>query len=209
VSSSAGSPRPAPLGWLVGWSRSKREAFCELDDPSLQERVWREQLDTTRFRAATAILLSPLLLRGGYAGAFVRALPRRFDTVLRNRLERGFARHPNRHNPYSRLLLLGAPPAIPENGSRSLDVVCADAADFLERASPGSFDGYSFSNVLDGADSGYGSRLLRAATRAAVPGAVLILRSVAEPTRAEEGYWAERDRSLLWGSVRVERLGAA
>jgi hypothetical protein len=44
---------------------------------------------------------------------------------------------------------------------------------------------------------------------AAAPGAVLILRSIAEPTESEDKQWAERDRSLIWGSVRVERLGAS
>ena len=201
--------RARALGSVVGWSKGRRAAFCDLDDTTLQTRVWWEQLNTTRFRAATAMLLSPLVLRRAYAREFVREVPRRFDVVLRDRLARGFARHPNRGNPYARQLLLGIPPQIPRSGSGSVDVVYADAAEYLERAAPGSFDGFSLSNALDGADSAYGSRLLRAARLAAAPGAVLILRSIAEPTESEDKQWAERDRSLIWGSVRVERLGAS
>jgi Acetamidase/Formamidase family len=123
--------RARAFGWIVGWSRSRREAFCDLADTMLQARLWRQQLDTTRFRAATALLLSPLVLRRAYARDFVRAVHRRFDLVLRHRLERGFARHPNRDNPYARLLLLGAPPRIAPSGGGSVDVVWADAADHL------------------------------------------------------------------------------
>lgn len=200
--------RARALGWLVGWSRSEREAFCDLDEPTLQARLWRKQLDTTRLRAASALVLSPLVLRRVYAREFVRTLPRRFGLVLRHRLERGFARHPNRDNPYARLLLLGTPPEIAPTNGGSVDVVCADAAEYLERSSRESFDGFSLSNVLDGASSAYGSRLLQAVERAAAPGAVLLWRSIAEPARPEDERWAERDRSLIWGSVRVERLGA-
>src|SRR6266536_3260370 len=169
-----------------------------------QMRVWRQQLNTTRFRAVTAFLLSPLVLRRAYARELVCAVPRHFDLVLRHRLERGFARHPNRDNPYARPLLLGTPPRIAPTNGGSVDVICADAAEYLERASPGSFDGFSLSNVFDGASAAYRSRLLRGVERAAAPG----WRSIAEPIETEDEQWAARDRSLIWGSVRVERLGA-
>jgi S-adenosylmethionine:diacylglycerol 3-amino-3-carboxypropyl transferase len=198
--------RARRLGGLVGWSRSRREAFCDLDDPAQQARMWREQLDSARLRAATAVLLSVPVLRRTYAREFVSVVPNRFGGALRRRLERGFARHPNRQNPYARLLLLGNALQLAAADRHSVDVVCADAADHLERAARQSYDGFSLSNVLDGASAAYGSRLLRAVERAAAPGAVLILRSIAEPTRVEDARWAERDRSLIWGSVRVKRL---
>jgi len=200
--------RARALGWLVGWSRSTREAFCDLGDTTQQTRVWRQQLNTTRFRAVTAFLLSPLVLRRAYGRELVRAVPRRFDLVLRHRLARGFARHPNRANPYARLLLLGTPPRIAPSNSGSVDVICADAAEYLEGASPDSFDGFSLSNVFDGASAAYRSRLLRAVERAAAPGAVLVWRSIADPIQPEDEQWAARDRSLIWGSLRVERLEA-
>jgi hypothetical protein len=131
--------------------------------------VWRQQLNTTRFRAVTALLFSPLVLRRAYARELVRAVPSRFDIVLRHRLERGFARHANRDNPYARLLLLGTPPLTAPTNSGSVDVVCADAADYLESASPESFDGFTLSNVFDGASGAYRSRLLRAVERAVAP----------------------------------------
>jgi S-adenosylmethionine:diacylglycerol 3-amino-3-carboxypropyl transferase len=88
-----------------------------------------------------------------------------------------------------------------------VNVACADAADYLERCAPASFDGFALSNVLDGTSSAYGSRLLRAVERAAAPGAAVISRSIAEPLRIEDAQWAERDRSLIWGSIRVQRVG--
>jgi SAM-dependent methyltransferase len=199
--------RARALGWLVGWSPSRCEAFCALDDTETQLRLWRKQLDTARFRAAAAVVLSPLVLRRAYAREFTRALPRRFDLVVRRRLERGFSRHANADNPYARLLLLGLPPQAARSTDGCVDVVCADAADYIEASAPGSFDGFSLSNVLDGASAAYGSRLLQAAKRAAAPGAVLVLRSIAEPCHRDDERWALRDRSLIWGSVQVERLG--
>jgi hypothetical protein len=201
--------RARTLGWLVGWSRRRLEAFCDLDDTTQQARMWREQLDTARVRAATALVLSPYLLRRAYGPEFVSAVPGRFGRVLRRRLGRGFAGHANRRNPYARLLLLGIPPEISvaaRNGG-SVNVACADAADYLERCAPASFDGFALSNVLDGTSSAYGSRLLRAVERAAAPGAAVISRSIAEPLRIEDAQWAERDRSLIWGSIRVQRVG--
>ena len=82
----------------------------------------------------------------------------------------------------------------------------ADAIDFLEACAPGSFDGITLSNILDGADSEYSARLFDAVRRAASPGAVVILRSFREPTDDEGARWAARDRALFWGSIRVERL---
>lgn len=198
--------RARAAGWVVGWSRRTREAFCDLDDTEKQARLWREALDNVRFRAATAFTLSPLVLRRVYAREFTSALPRRFNVALRRRLERGFGRHPNRDNPYARLLLLGVPPTAAPISNASVDVVHADAAQYLERCSPASFDGFSLSNALDGASAGYGARLMRAVKRAGTPHAVIVLRSIAEPTRPDDGRWARRDRSLIWGSVRVERL---
>ncbi len=97
-------------------------------------------------------------------------------------MERCFARHSNRGNPYARALLLGelvdAP--IPPEAQR-IRLVHADAATFLEQEPAGCFDGFSLSNILDGASDDYRRRLLAAVHRAAAPGAVAVIRSVAEP----------------------------
>jgi hypothetical protein len=42
---------------------------------------------------------------------------------------------------------------------------------------------------------------------AAVPGAVLVSRSFAEPASETKSNWAERDRSFLWGIVNVTSIG--
>jgi S-adenosylmethionine:diacylglycerol 3-amino-3-carboxypropyl transferase len=196
------------LGRLAGWSPAALSEFCALADGQAQADFWREHLDTRRFRAGLALLLNPLSLGLAYSSPLVAALPRRLARVLRRRLERGFARHPNRDNPYARFLLLGdAEPRAPRP-DLELTLACADAAAFLEQCAPSSFDGFSLSNVLDGASPAYGRRLHAAVRRAAAPGAVAILRSFDEPASAEEDDWAARDRSLLWGSVRVEQADA-
>jgi S-adenosylmethionine:diacylglycerol 3-amino-3-carboxypropyl transferase len=188
------------LGALVGWSRPALEHFCELDDPDEQRRFWRDRLDTRRLRAVLAVFLRPLVLRRVFAQPFLEVLPSRFDRVLRARLERGFARHANRGNPYAAQLLLGR-----HRGGQvaRLTVAHGDAAEFLERCAPGSFHAFSLSNVLDGASPRYGDRLLAAVHHAAAPGAVVILRTFGEPQRQDDARRAADERSLIWGGVRV------
>jgi hypothetical protein len=191
------------LGPLAGWTPARLRAFCELDDTAEQSRFWRDRLDTRRFRAALAIALRPRALAVVYRAPPARAVPPGLDRALRRRLARGFARHANRANPFAHALLLGdadRPEPLP------VRLVEAEAAEFLEASPRGSFDGFSLSNVLDGARAPAAPRLHAAVRHAAAPGAVVVLRSFAEPATREEDEWAARDRSLLWGSLRVERL---
>jgi S-adenosylmethionine:diacylglycerol 3-amino-3-carboxypropyl transferase len=192
---------------LLGWRRREVERFCVLEDVEEQARFWREQLETVRFGLAMAVVLRSLALRLAYASEFAMAVPRPFDRVLRRRLDRGFALHPNRDNPYAAQLLLGAGATTEPPRGGTVTLACAEAAEYLEACASASFDGFSLSNILDGAGRSYAERLLRAVRRAAAPGAVLVLRSLAEPTRRDDDRWAARDRSLLWGTVRVERVG--
>lgn len=192
------------LAPFVGWSSTILETFCSLDDVAEQRRFWTQRLDTQRFRFALALAHRPRTVRMMYASQFASVLPARFDRVLRRRLARGFATHPNSSNPYARQLLLGdLPPPQPDHGL-AVDVHCADAVAYLEGARGETFDGFALSNVLDGADGAYAERLFAAVRRAAVPRAKLVLRSFGEPVRPADGEWAQRDRSLLWGSIRVE-----
>jgi hypothetical protein len=192
------------LGPLVGWSRAALSDFCALENCRAQRDFWRAHLDTRRFRAGLALLLNPGSLRLAYSSPFIAALPHGFGRAVRSRLERGFSLHPNRENPYARFLLLG------ENGQPDptpdidLTLACADAAAYLEQSPRASFDGFALSNVLDGASPAYGERLFSAVRRAAAPGAVVVLRSFDHPRAADEDAWAAHDRSLLWGSVRVQ-----
>lgn len=198
-----GLDRLRRLAPSLGWRRAVLEHFCRLERPEAQLEFWRTRLDTRRFRLALAAAFSPRWLRRRYATAFVEVLPPRFDVILRQRLERGFGRHPNAQNPYAAALLLGRHR---EAAPAPLTLVPADAAEFLEACPARSFDGFSLSNILDGADEAYAARLLAAVRRAAAPGAVVILRSFREPASDDENEYAAADRTLIWGSIRVDRF---
>ena len=192
------------FGPLAGWWPSHLRAFLDLDDPAEQMAFWRQHLDTRRFRAALDGLMSLTALRAVYASPFLDFLPPRLGAVMRGRMERCFARHSNRTNPYARALLLGelsdAPPP-PE--AKDIRLVHADAAACLEREPAGSFDGFALSNILDGADAAYERRLFAAVKRAAAPDAVVVQRSFREPPAALPTNHAALDRAMLWGIVDV------
>jgi hypothetical protein len=177
--------------------------FCALEDGRAQLDFWHTRLDTRRFRTALALVLHPLSLRLAYNSPLVAALPAGFGRVVRSRLERGFSLHPNRQNPYARFLLVGEDGQPDPQPGIDLTLVCADAADYLEQSATARFDGFALSNILDGASPAYGRRLFSAVRRAASPGAVVVLRSFDHPATTQDETWAARDRSLLWGSVRV------
>jgi S-adenosylmethionine:diacylglycerol 3-amino-3-carboxypropyl transferase len=191
------------LAPIVGWSRDLREHFCSLADPAAQLEFWRRRLDTRRLRVALAATFNPLRLGRTYAAPFAAAVPERFDRVLRLRLERGFARHPNASNPHAAALLLGR---VRLTTPAPLRLETAGAAEFLERCPRGRFDAFSLSNILDGADERYRERLYAGVRRAAAPGAVAIVRSFCEPTSDEEARRAADDRALIWGSIAIERF---
>jgi S-adenosylmethionine:diacylglycerol 3-amino-3-carboxypropyl transferase len=197
------------LAPLVGWWRPAVRAFLDVDDPAEQVAFWRRHLDTRRFQAVFDVLLSRTALRSAYASSFLDSLPRQFGPILRGRMERCFARHPNRTNPYARAILLGEPCSekAPEEAGR-IRFVHADAATHLERCAAASFDGFTLSNVLDGADASYRRRLFAAVQRSAAPGAVAVLRSFGEPPEALASNRAALDRSMLWGIVDVRPAAA-
>ena len=192
------------LGPIAGWWPSRVEAFLDLDDPALQMKYWRRHLDTWRFRTTLDGFLSLTALRAVYASPFLDLLPARLGAVMRARMERCFARHPNRTNPYARALLQGEladAPTPPE--ARDIRLVNADAASFLEQERPGSIDGFALSNILDGAEAGYERRLMAAVRHAAAPGAVVVMRSFREPPATLSTNRAADDRAMLWGIVDV------
>ena len=93
---------------------------------------------------------------------------------MRTRMERCFASHPNRTNPYARSLLLGELSSDPTPlQAKDIRLVHADAAGFLENEPPASFDGFTLSNILDGADDSNRSKFPRPASRARCPRAWL------------------------------------
>jgi len=197
------------LGPLAGWDRRRIRAFLDLDDPEEQILYWRRHLDTWRFRAAFSFLFSRVVLRSVYSRPFLNGLPPDFGSVLRARMERCFALHPNRANPYVYALLLGDMPAAREAAEApQVHLRCADAADFLERQPSASFAGFSLSNILDGANPAYARRLLAAVKHAATPAATVVLRSFHEPQSVSETDHAAEDRAMLWGVVDVRRASA-
>ena len=150
------------------------------------------------------VLLSPAILGLFYARPLLRSLPPRFGRVLRGRMERCFGRHPNRDNLHARALFLGEFSDSPTpDAARAIRLVHADAATCLEREPPESFDGFTLSNILDGAGEAYRQRLSAAVRRAARPGALAVLRSFAEPRSPSTTNRAAEDRAMLWGIVDV------
>jgi S-adenosylmethionine:diacylglycerol 3-amino-3-carboxypropyl transferase len=194
---------------LVGWRPSRVREFLDLAVPAEQVAYWGRHLDTQRFRAAMDTILSAAVLNMLYARPFLRSLPQNFGKVMRGRMERCFARHPNRDNPYARALLLGEVsdcPAPPE--AEGIRLIHADAADCLEREPPRSFAGFTLSNILDGASDAYRQRLSDADRRSAAPGAVAVVRSFGEPRVASPTNRASEDRAMLWGIVDMKPAAA-
>lgn len=207
---------------LVGWTRAKLVEFLALSDPDAQVRFWKERLDTWRFRFGFGALMSLSALSAVYSSELLRCLPKRFGRVLRARMERTFSRHANVDNPYLRALFMGDDRGALADSSRSLprekdrakiELVLGDAASYLENVEPRTFDGLTFSNILDGAGASYRERLTKAIQHAATPDAVVVTRSFSEPpvTKSESGdddnanNVAALDRSMLWGIVDVRR----
>jgi S-adenosylmethionine:diacylglycerol 3-amino-3-carboxypropyl transferase len=192
---------------LLGWPRRAVREFLSLDDTAAQIEFWDRRLDTRRWRAALSVLLAPHVLGLIYAPPLLAALPPNFGAVVRGRLRRGWAAHPNRHNPHAWRLLAGEETLAPSRPTRRIAFECADAAGFLESSAPASFDAFSLSNIVDGAGPEYNERLRAAVRRAAAPSAVAIVRSFAERGAPDHHNHAARDRSLLWGTVDI-RLAA-
>jgi S-adenosylmethionine:diacylglycerol 3-amino-3-carboxypropyl transferase len=194
--------RARRIGAAVGWTDATLSAFLSLTDTTEQQSFWRSRLDTRRLRIALAALLSPLTLHLLYPAPLAAAVPRGFATILRQRFDRGFSTHPNRTNPYARWLLLGDRTSAPAPAG-AVTVLQADAAEYLEACPAQSFGAFTLSNITDAASAPYLARLDAAVEHAGQPGAVVVLRSFAEPQTPEEDAWAGRDRALLWGRIHI------
>ena len=164
ASSALGRRLMAPFGW--------RRRPCGRFSPSNsrgQMAFWHRHLNTAGFRVAADLLLSLAWLR-------LVSTPCRFSRSCRPlrpgdapRLERCWTRI--RTAPIRTLARCSSasfrharrPAAEP------IRFVCADAASFLESCPPGSFDGFTLSNILDGAPASYRQRLFAAIRHAGTP----------------------------------------
>jgi S-adenosylmethionine:diacylglycerol 3-amino-3-carboxypropyl transferase len=191
----------------AGWGRARLARLSVLDERHEQVAEWR-RLTTGASGAALRALLAPAALRLGYRRPFA-ALAGPLGRALPARIERGLARHPNRSNPFARLLFTGQAPApvdLDGAAARAVTLAVDDVAAHLEAAPAGSYDAFALSNVLDGAPGGYRARLLAAVRRAAAPGAVVVLRTLLPargPRSAADAAAAERDRALIWGGLTI------
>jgi len=192
------------MPWL-GLSLRDRRQFFELSSLDEQMAFWKERLDTRRFRALLRIALMPAILRMSTGRSLVDSLPPRFDRVIFERLERTWSHHPNHDNPYARRLLLGFEPEASQAVSH-IDFICADAVAFLDNGPSHRFDGFTLSNIIEAVPPTYSDRLLAAIRRAAAPGAIMIVRSLADARDDKGAEWAARDRSPLWGTVEISAL---
>lgn len=196
----AAARRFAPL---AGWTRRRVERFLALSDVVEQRRFFDALLNTRRFRGLLDAGLGPVALRRVYRPQLINFLPADFGAVLRARLRSGISTHPNSANPYARLLLAGQPPATHLPPARSVECRVAEAIAFLEAQPAGTFDGFTLSNVMDGPDGRFRSRLAAAVAQAGAPDAPVVLRTLREPGDEAAGSWAARDRSLIWGAIIV------
>jgi len=195
------------LGWASTGQSVLRE-FLMLNDPVEQKRFWSERLNGWRLRAVIRLVTSRMALRGIYGRIFVESVPRDFSTKLLARFERGWAIHANRENPYAWRIWLGRESPngrADDRGRVKIRTARADAAAYLEQCEPGSFNGFSLSNIFDGASRDYHARVMAAVRRAAAPGAVCVVRTFSEPHGEEDAELAAEDRTMLWGGVGVMR----
>lgn len=195
------------LAVLCGWTRRKLDFFLDLSCCREQVEFWDRELNTPVWRAMFDTLLAPRLLRLIYRSPFAASLPADFGPRVRERLRRGWARHGNRTNPFAALLLEGKPIANAHGTGLPIRFACADAADFLARCAPCSFDAFALSNIGDGASAEYRRRLDAAIKHAATTTAVVISRTFAQPSPGIEMNLAAEDRSLIWGAVSICRVG--
>ena len=209
------APRPGAADHLLaigraalaplGWRSSRLEQFCQLRDPAAQEEEWH-RLTTPVVRAALRAALSPAALRVAYGKPFAQLASAGFGEAMLARIGSRITHASNRDNPWLAQLLTGAwTRPDPTQGSDRIDLRCGDVASILETLPPASLDGISLSNVLDGPGPAYGARLLRAAKRAACPGAPIVLRSFFASHGEEARHLADADRSLLWGGISIHR----
>lgn len=189
---------------LVGWWHSNLKEFVELDSTEEQIYYWNKYLNTIRFRKIFDFAFSRTVLSKFYAAHLLNLLPDKLGEVMRYRMERCFSQHSNKYNPYVKTLLLGdlSVEQVPQE-AKKIQLIHSDALSYLENVPPNSFNGFTLSNILDGADAIYQQNLFTAIKKAAAPDAEVILRSFNNIMLDSKQNRASEDRSMLWGSILV------
>lgn len=189
------------------WDLAALDRFLALVDVVEQRDRWATDLANSRMRALLRAALARPRLAGDRTGFPVGWTPDRFGALVERRLARTVATHPNRWNPYLWWLLSGrdAPGtrtsrAVPADG---VTLHVAEACQWLEANPSSRFDGFTLSNLVDGASPSMRRRLVRAVRAVAEPDATVVLRTLEEPDDEFARWNASRDRSGIWGGVRV------
>jgi hypothetical protein len=146
-------PMEAAISTVARGGMQSRETdrFLNLSDPEEQVEYWDRRLETQSLARRCGWFTCSAPARHSYASPFIRSLPQKFGPLLRARLQRAWATHPNRGNSYAASLLLGRPTDEPKAAEFPIQFVCADAADFFGTLRTSEFNAFSLSNIGDGA----------------------------------------------------------
>jgi S-adenosylmethionine:diacylglycerol 3-amino-3-carboxypropyl transferase len=186
---------------VIGWRKSSLQRFLSFTDSKEQLQYWDKVLDTRRFRVLFDTVMG---IRALTAKHLVQMRSLEFGPIVRQRLSRGFGTHPNATNPYMHAVLLGKKNQTPvPRQLQPIHLVHADAASYLESCAPGSFDGFTFSNIIDGTTTLYRRRLIESISRAGTSQATIVLRSFDQYPLDKSNDFTQNDRSLMWGTVFV------
>lgn len=193
----------------LGPDRDAIRSFLLLENPCEQVHIWQQDFDHALTPRLFDLALSRFVLGVFYRPGFLPSVPALFGETMRKRIIRGLGAHPNSSNPYFWRLLCGCdPPGFAPHAPITIAprVICADVAEYLEAAAPRSYDAFSLSNIFDGATPQYQVRVRAAISKAAKPGAVVIVRSLLEPENETQDRLAALDRSMLWGRIQIDRI---
>ena len=127
-----------------------------------------------------------------------------FAPLIRQRLRVGFQIHPNATNPYMSAVLSGKriQNEIPKP-VHALSLIHADAAEYLDSCAPGSFDGFTLSNIVDGTNRLYRQILVDSVKRAGTKDATIVFRNFYKYELHSQNNFNLSDRTLIWDTVFV------
>ncbi len=207
---------------FFGFVHSERfvRDFLSMNDVGAQQKVFREDWNTRRWRTALWLGFHPLLLRLTFSGVAAKFLPREFSSIMAGRLQHWLTAHPAASNPHLwQSYLREFPPArvawpryFQWEFHRSwkgtlgkISVVDGDVMAVLDSQREASLEFVSLSNVLELIPNR--DAILRAASRSLRPGGLLLSRAIlplVEMPRFPD--WVVEDR-LLANASAMDRGG--